>query len=248
MAPAGIGADVEGVHAVAAAVAAGRVRELWVEAGRRRRPEVADVVDAAAAAGAEIHEVDDVTVVAATSAPQGLVARCRPIRPSDLDTLVERGTPAALLVLDHVGDPQNLGAAVRSAVAAGVNSLVVPTRRAAPFSAAACKAAAGALEHVAVALVSSVAEAVRRLGRLGVWTVGLDLDADRSLFGLEVLSEPVAVVVGAEGEGLGRLVRDRVDVVASIPLYGPVESLNASVAAALACYEIRRVRLGETLA
>ncbi len=248
MAPAGIGAEVEGIHAVVAAVASGRVRELWVESGRLDRPEIAEVVSAVSAAGADVHVVDDVSAFASTAAPQGVVARCRPIRPTDLETLVTRSEPAAVLILDHVEDPHNLGAAVRSAVAAGVTSLVVPTRRAAPFSAAAFKAAAGALEHVAVGLVSSVAEALRGLGRWGVWTVGLDVGAETPLFGLELLSEPVAVVVGAEGAGLTRLVRDRVDVVASIPVYGPVQSLNASVAAALACYEIQRVRRREALA
>ncbi len=242
MAPAGIGVEVEGFHAVAAAVAAGRVRELYVESRRRHTPEVEELAAAAAARGVEVLEVDDVRSVAVTSAPQGLVARCEPIPVAGLEDAVADQTPAALLVLDHLGDPHNLGAAVRSAVAAGVTALVVSTRRSAPFSAAAFKAAAGALEHVTVALVSSVGEAVKHLGRLGVWTVGLDASAERSLFGLELLTEPVAVVVGAEGAGLGRLVADRVDVVAAIPLLGPVESLNASVAAALACYEIQRVR------
>lgn len=244
MAPAGIGVDVEGLHAVAAAAAAGRVRELYVEARRRHTPEVEDLVGIATSAGAKIREIEDVRTLAVTSAPQGVVARCEPKPVVGLADVVARHRPASVLVLDHVGDPHNLGAAARSAVAAGVTSLVVPTRRSAPFSAAAFKAAAGALEHMAVALVSSVAEAVKGLGRLGVWTVGLDRGGDRSLFGLDLLSEPVAVVVGAEGTGLAHLVRKRVDVVAGIPLYGPVESLNASVAAALACFEIQRVRRG----
>jgi 23S rRNA (guanosine2251-2'-O)-methyltransferase len=93
-----------------------------------------------------------------------------------------------------------------------------------------------------VALVSSVAQAVADLARLGVWTVGLDAGAERSLFGLGLLAEPVAIVVGAEGRGLASLVAERVDVRASIPLHPGVESLNAAVAASLACYEVARVR------
>ncbi|MFQ5948021.1 MAG: TrmH family RNA methyltransferase, partial [Acidimicrobiia bacterium] len=127
-------------------------------------------------------------------------------------------------------------------LAAGVRALVVPTRRAAPLGATAFKAAAGALEQVRVAAVSSVAAAVGQLARLGVWTVGLAADGDRSLFGLPLLEEPVALVVGSEGRGLGRLVKARVSVRARIPLAGPVESLNASVAAALALYELARAR------
>ena len=127
------------------------------------------------------------------------------------------------------------------AVAAGITSLVVPVRRGAPLGGAAFKAAAGALEHCAVATVNSTADAVKALKGLDVWTVGLDAEGEQPLFGLDLFTEPVALVVGAE-TGLGRLVRDRVDVVASIPMAGPVESLNASVAAALACFEVMRVR------
>ncbi len=103
------------------------------------------------------------------------------------------------------------------------------------------KAAAGALERLPVAAVSSIPDALQTLRKQGLWTVGLDAGGDRSLFGLDLLTEPVAVVVGAEGSGLSRLVRDRVDLVASIPMQG-TESLNASVAAALAMFEVNRAR------
>ena len=119
---------------------------------------------------------------------------------------------------------------------------MVPEHRSAPLEATAFKAAAGALEHLAVVMVSSIANAVDALKRLEVWTVGLDSGGDRSLFGLDLLAGPVAVVVGAEGAGLSRLVAERVDLIAAIPIRPPVESLNASVAAALAAYEIARTR------
>jgi 23S rRNA (guanosine2251-2'-O)-methyltransferase len=124
-----------------------------------------------------------------------------------------------------------------------VGALVIPEHRAAPLEATAFKAAAGALEHLPVVIASSIAGVVDALRRLEVWTVGLDAGSERSLFGLDLLAEPVAVVVGAEGAGLSRLVRERVDVLASLPLFGPVESLNASVAAALAVFEVARVRM-----
>ncbi len=120
--------------------------------------------------------------------------------------------------------------------------MVVPARRAAPLGATAFKAAAGALEELPVGIVSSTAEAVATLRRLGLWTVGLSGTAEGSLFGLSLLAEPVAVVVGAEGRGLSPLVEQRVDLCVRIPMPGPTESLNASVAAALAAYEIARVR------
>jgi 23S rRNA (guanosine2251-2'-O)-methyltransferase len=150
--------------------------------------------------------------------------------------------PPAVVVLDHLEDPRNVGAIARSMVASGTLGLVVSRRRGAPLGATAFKSAAGAFEHLTIAEVSSVAAAVDDLRRLGVWIVGLDAGGDRSLFGLDLFTEPVAIVIGAEGRGLGRLVAERVDVTASIPLAGPVESLNASVAAALAVFEIGRVR------
>lgn len=242
MGRAGFGHRVEGLHAVAEAVSSSRVRTLYVERGRADRHEVVGLIEDVENAGGVVRTVDDVRTIAETTAPQGVVAECEPIRYSTLERLVEMTVPAAVLVVDRLQDPHNLGAVARSAVAAGVPGLVVSDRRAAPLSAAAFKAAAGALEHLAVAVVGSIADALSRLSGLGLWTVGLEGAGDRSLFGLELLAEPVALVVGGEGRGLSRLVGERVDVRAHIPMSGPVESLNASVAAALAVFELARVR------
>jgi 23S rRNA (guanosine2251-2'-O)-methyltransferase len=240
MAPPGIGTEVEGRHAVAAAIAAGRVQRLFVE--RSRAGSLDDLLDPAREAGAEIRIVDEVASLAATSAPQGVVARCRPLPPASVADVAAAVTPAAVVVLDHLEDARNVGAVARSALAAGMGGLVLARHRAAPLSAAAFKAAAGALEHLRVAAVSSVAAAVDELRRLEVWTVGLDSGSEQSLFGCGLFTEAVAIVVGAEGEGLGRLVSERVDTIVSIPLAGPVESLNAAVAASLAAYEVARAR------
>ena len=240
MAPSGVAAEVEGLHAVAAAVAAGRVEVLFVEASRAEA--LRALTAQAAAAGAQVRLVADLGTLAATTAPQGVVAHCRPLPTLGLADLVAAHHPAALVVLDHLEDPRNVGAVARSALAAGMSGLVLARRRAAPLGATAFKSAAGTLEQLPVALVSSVAQAVADLGRLGVWTVGLDAGAGQTLFGLGLLAEPVAIVVGAEGRGLAPLVAERVDVRASIPLRAGVESLNAAVAASLACYEVARVR------
>ncbi len=238
MALAGYGDNVEGVHAVTAALAAGRVERLYVEESRRGRlGELLTGVDEEM-----VKFVEDVRSLADTDAPQGVVARCRPIQPVTLDSLSSED--AAVLVLDHVEDPHNVGAAARSAVAAGVNGMVVSDRRAAPLSGTAFKAAAGALERLPVAIVGSIPEALSRLKDDGVWIVGLEAGGDQSLFDLDLLTEPVAVVVGSEGSGLAELTRKRCDVLASIPMATNTESLNASVSAALACFEIMRVRSG----
>jgi 23S rRNA (guanosine2251-2'-O)-methyltransferase len=238
MAPAGYGNRVEGIHAVAAAAAAGRVRRLWVEERRRARPEIAAIVEAVASELVRL--VPDVRSISETEAPQAVIAECEPIVPASLDDLA--GPGAGLIVLDHVEDPHNVGAVARSAHASGMTGMVVSSRRAAPLSATAFKVAAGALESLPVAVVGSIPEALSRIKSHDVWSVGLDAGSPTSLFGLALLTEPVAIVVGAEGSGLSTLVDKRCDVLASIPMAPETESLNASVSAALACFEVMRVR------
>jgi 23S rRNA (guanosine2251-2'-O)-methyltransferase len=242
MAPAGIGGRVEGLHPVRAALAAGRVRVLTVERSRR---DLDDLVAEAQAVGASVELVDDVRPLAQTESPQGVIARARPIPFAPLERLLDPGEdaePPAVVVLDHLEDPRNVGAIARSAVAAGMTGLVIPRRRAAPITATVLKAAAGSLEYLPVASVSSVAETARRAAGAGVWTVGLDPSARQPLFGFGLLAEPVAIYVGSEGMGLGRLVKQRLDALMSIPMAGNTSSLNAAAAAALAFFETRRVR------
>lgn len=243
MAPAGFGIRVEGLNAVRAAARAGRVIDLWVEAQRLRGVE--DLSEVVTKHGGRLHRVDSLSDRAETEHHQGVVADCRLLPLASLEELTVIGRPA-LMVLDHIVDPHNLGAIARSAKAAGMTGLVAANRRAAPFSATAFKAAAGALETLPVAMVSSIADALSRLNQLGVWTVGLDADGGQDLFGLELLSEPVAIVVGAEGTGLSELVRQRLEVIARIDLAPEVESLNVSVAAALAAFEVKRLRESKT--
>jgi 23S rRNA (guanosine2251-2'-O)-methyltransferase len=223
---------------VEAAAAAGRVLRLSVESRRRGRAEIEELIGLVGEDRVSV--VEDVRPQAETDAPQGLVAECRPIMPVPLDALnVAR---AAVMVLDHVEDPHNVGAIARSAAASGMTGMVVSARRAAPLSAAAFKSAAGALERLPVSVVGSIPDALSRLKDLGVWLVGLDTGGTSELFGLDLLTEPVAVVIGSEGAGLSRLTAERCDLVVSIPMEDESESLNASVSAALAGFEIMRVR------
>lgn len=242
MVHAGIGTELEGVHAVEAALTAGRVTKLTVEQRRIGKPDVARIVRSAKALNVPVSVIDDVRPLAVTTAPQGIVARARAIEPMSIKHAVALSENPALLVLDHVEDPRNIGAAARSAVAAGMTALVVSQRRSAPIGPTAFKAAAGALEILPIVVVSSIADALKRLDQLDVWKVGLDGSGEQSILGLDLLSRPVAVCVGAEGEGLSKLVAERCDVLAHIPMVGGTESLNASVAAALASYEVARVR------
>ncbi len=239
MAHAGIGHSVEGIHAVEAALVAGRVAKLIVEEGRLGR--LSGLVQQATAAGVPIRKVRDIRDLTATQSPQGVLAECRAVATVSIDELASHDSPA-LVVIDHIQDPHNVGAIARSAAAAGMTGMVVADVRAAPVEATAFKTSAGALERLPVALVASIPQALKRLRDKGVWIVGLAAGAAESLFGMGLLTEPVAVVIGSEERGLSELTEKRCDLVASIPMAAGSESLNASVAAALACFEVQRAR------
>lgn len=204
---------------------------------------VGDIVELAAAAGVPVRHVGrgQLDARAHTDAPQGVLAVADPMPEVDLADLATGRAPF-LVVLDGVTDPHNLGAVMRSALCAGATGIVVGRHRAASVSPAATKAAAGAVEWLPVASVAGIPAALAELRQAGVWSVGLDADADASLWGLSVATEPVALVLGAEGSGLGRLTRQRCDLVVGVPLLGPLGSLNVSAAAALACFEVARRR------
>lgn len=182
--------------------------------------------------------------LARTDAPQGVLAFAAPLENHELDALARPvgSSPPFLLILDGVTDPRNLGAILRVAECAGVTGIVLPRHRAARITASVTKSAAGAVEHLPMAQVAGIPSALQRLTELKIWTVGLDMVADTTVFELKVASDPVALVLGAEGSGISRLARERCDVVARIPLGGSLDSLNVATAAAVACYEVVRRR------
>jgi 23S rRNA (guanosine2251-2'-O)-methyltransferase len=145
------------------------------------------------------------------------------------------------VVLDGIEDPQNFGAIARVAEAAGAAGLVVQKRRSAPVTGAAVKASAGALAHLPVVSVVNLPRAIGELKAAGIWTVGLDSDAEQSIYSID-LRVPLALVIGAEGRGLRRLVREKCDWRVSLPMMGLVTSLNASVAGGIALFEAVRQR------
>ncbi len=206
-----------------------------------------EIVALADGAGIPIRRVGRgrVDAVALTDAPQGVVAFADPQPEVDLADLMVggKGRPAPfLVVLDGVTDPHNVGAVMRSALSAGATGLVMGRHRAARLGPTTTKAAAGAVEWLPLAVVAGVPAALSQLRDAGVWTMGLDAGGEGSLWDLEVATEPIALVLGAEGGGLARLTRQRCDAVVSIPMRGPLGSLNVSVAAALGCFEVARRR------
>lgn len=179
---------------------------------------------------------------ALTQSHQGVLAHAAPIPEADFDRL--RADPKAfLLVLDGITDPGNLGAILRTAECAGVTGVVLGRHRSVHLSPTVTKAAAGAIEHVPMALVGGIPTALSQLDDGGVFTVGLDGGGDQTIFDLpQLASGPVALVLGAEGAGLSRLVRQRVSTLSSIPLSGQLNSLNVATATAVACFEVVRAR------
>jgi 23S rRNA (guanosine2251-2'-O)-methyltransferase len=183
----------------------------------------------------------------ASGAPhQGLVLQVPAYDYAHPDALLaaaaESGTPVLLVALDGVTDPRNLGAVIRSAAAFGAHGVVVPSRRAAGLTATAWKVSAGAAARVPVARATNLTRALEAYQKAGCAVVGLDGEAGTDLADVDLLSDAVVLVVGSEGKGLSRLVRETCDVVAGIPIGSAAESLNASVAAGIALHEVARAR------
>lgn len=223
-----------------------RVHEVFLLAGNDPSPILEDIVELAASRKVPVREVTQgrFDSVARTMSAQGVVATAQPLPEHELDTLASGRPPAFLLAADGVTDPQNLGALLRSAECAGVTGIVLPRHRAVHVTPAVTKTAAGAIEYVPMALVGGLPAAIGRLRDLGVWVLGLDADAPRTIHDVTLGNEPVALVLGAEGKGLSRLVRQRCDELVAIPMRGRLNSLNVSAAGAIACAEIGRHRTG----
>jgi 23S rRNA (guanosine2251-2'-O)-methyltransferase len=172
---------------------------------------------------------------------QNVVAVCSAKPYDDLDALTESSGVPLIVALDGVEDPANLGAVIRTSVAAGASGAVIPQRRAAGLSPAVARSASGALEHLKVARVTNLSRALDDLKKREVWAYGFTTDAEGSYLALDY-TLPCVLVFGGEERGLHRLVRESCDALASIPLYGPVQSLNVSAAAAVVLYEAVRQR------
>lgn len=172
---------------------------------------------------------------------QGVALMCEPLAELDLDDVIEAQAPGRrrIAVLDQITDPQNEGAILRSAAAFNFTAVVVQSRHSPPESGVLAKAASGALDRIPRITVVNIARAIEDMGRHGIWRVALDADGQEDIRAA-VGSGDVALVLGAEGSGLRRLVRERCDTVASIPMGGTIESLNVSNAAAIAFYEAAR--------
>lgn len=231
---------IYGINPTAEALRAGTVSRIWTSAAG---PRVARLVERARRAGVTVERLDAAGLerLAPGAAHQGVAADVIETAPHSVQDLLRDVAAPLLVVLDGVEDPRNFGAVARTAEAAGADGLIHQTRRSAPLGATAQKAAAGALAHLPCAAVVNISRALDELRRAGVWTIGLDQAAPQPYHRLD-LTGGIALVLGAEGRGLRRLVRERCDWLAAIPMRGRVASLNVSVAAGVALFEAARQR------
>lgn len=237
---------IYGLNPVIEALKVGTVREVFV--AQRADARLAEVRHRAVSAGISVSTVsaDALTARAGTPRHQGVVALVEAQRRAwTLDDVLTGERHPLLLVLDGVEDPQNVGALLRTADAAGVTGILRQERHAAAIGGAVAKASAGALLHVRLVDVVNIARAIGELKSRGVWTVGLAGDGDADYVDLDY-RPPTAFVLGSEGQGLRRLVREQCDFLARIPMHGHVSSLNVSAAAAVVLYEAVRQRRRHT--
>lgn len=232
-----------GRHPVAEALRAGvSIQKIFVSPGAKPAPILQEIRDLATDAGIPIESEkrSNLDRLAGGKSHQGVVAKAAPFGYHPLDDLLEQGSPH-LILLDGVTDPANLGSILRSAEAFGWSGVLVPRRRSVGVTPAVRKVAAGAADRVPVALVGSAADAVLTLTKQGIWVVGLDPESKSDYREVDY-DQPICLVLGAEGPGLSRLVRERADALISIPMKGRQASVNVAVAAAVVMVEVTRVR------
>ncbi len=238
---------IEGRNAVTEALRAGRaVDKLYIAKGDTDRT-LSRLAAQARKAGAVVVEADrrKLDAMSITGAHQGVVAVAAAAEYASVEDLIalakERGEPPLVVVCDEISDPHNLGAIIRTAECAGAHGVIIPKRRSAGLTAVVAKTSAGAVSYLPVARVPNIPQLLKGLKERGLWVFGTAAEGAAPLYQTD-LRGPAAVVIGSEGEGMSRLVREECDFLVSIPMRGRISSLNASAAAAILLYEALRQR------
>ena len=238
---------IEGRNAVIEALRAGRaIDKLYINKGEVDKT-LGHIASKARDKGIVVVECDrrKLDFMSQTHAHQGVIAVCAVREYCSVEDILaiaaERGEPPFVIVCDEISDGHNLGAIIRSAECAGAHGVIIPKRRSAGLTAIVDKASAGAAEHVAIARVPNLPGVIRELKDKGLWIYGTAADGTSGLWDTD-FSGPLALVIGSEGDGMGRLVKESCDYIVSLPMKGQVSSLNASAAAAITMYEILRQR------
>ena len=237
-----------GIHAVREALEAGSTFDRILIAKGRQDSRVEQIVQLARERGVAVRFEDrgQLDRVANTRDHQGVVAVAAARAATTLEDILERanlskGQAGLIVLLDGVEDPHNLGAVIRTALAAGAHGVIIPERRAAGLTDTVARASAGALAHLPVAKVTNLARSMEELKEAGYWLVGLDEEGQKTYTEVDY-SSPTGIVMGSEGKGLHELTRKRCDFVVSLPTTGPVKSLNVSVATGVVLFEALRQR------
>lgn len=238
---------IEGRNAVIEALRAGRtIDKIYIAKGDVDQT-LGHIASKARSAGIVVVEADrrKLDAMSQTHAHQGVIALCAVkeyCTVADILAVAEaRSEPPFIIVCDEISDPHNLGAIIRSAECAGAHGVIIPKRRSAGLTAIVDKTSAGAAEHVAIARVPNLSAAISELKKSGLWVYGAAAEGASPMWQTD-LTGPVCLVIGSEGDGIGRLVRENCDFLVSIPLKGQISSLNASAAAAVLMYEVLRQR------
>ena len=239
-----------GRNAVREALRAQRraLQRLLVSSGAQEAGTLGEVVKLAERVGVPVERVDrhDLDRRLREANHQGVALECGDypyVEQEECLTLAdERGEPALLLMLDHLQDPQNVGTLLRTAEVVGAHGVVIPGRRAAEITPAVVNASSGATEHLRIAVVANLAQAIAEVQKAGVWVVGVEDDERAQDYDRVDLDLPLALVVGAEGPGLARLTRERCDFLIRLPMAGQIASLNAAVAGSIVLYHAWRIR------
>ncbi len=238
---------IEGRNAVIEALRAGTaIDKIYLAKGETDKT-LGHIAGAARDAGVVVVEADrrKLDFMSRTHAHQGVIALTAVREYATVEDILaaarEKGEPPLLVVCDEISDPHNLGAIIRTAECAGAHGVIIPKRRSAGLTSIVGKTSAGAVSYLPVARVANLPSTLRELQKAGVWIFGTAADGDKSLYDAD-LKGPAAIVIGSEGDGMGRLVRESCDVLVSIPLRGRIQSLNASNAAAVLLYEAVRQR------
>ncbi|WP_106767185.1 23S rRNA (guanosine(2251)-2'-O)-methyltransferase RlmB [Paenibacillus faecalis] len=239
---------IAGKHSVTEALRSGRtINKIWI-ADHAQKHLTMPIIAEARKHGIVIQNVDKrkLDQMVPGVQHQGVVAQAAPYAYVEVDDLLkiaeEKGQAPFLLILDEIEDPHNLGSILRTADCTGAHGVILPKRRSAQITATVSKTSAGAVEYVSVARVTNLAQTIEQLKEMGVWVVGTVVDADQEIYDTDVFNGPVAVVIGNESKGMGRLIREKCDVLVKLPMAGQINSLNASVAAGVVMYEVFRRR------
>ena len=236
-----------GRHAILEALRAERpVEEILIARGVHSHGALNEVITLAKNAGVPVHGVSRDELDRLANNHQGIVARIPEFEYADVDALLavarERGEPAFLLLLDSVQDPQNFGTLLRTAEAVGVHGVVIAERRAVGVTPAVVKASAGAVHHLKIARVTNLARTIEQLKRANVWVIGIENAPEAQDFSRADFKTTIALVLGSEGAGLGRLVREKCDYLVRLPMWGKVSSLNVAVAGSIVLYAAKMQR------